>query len=245
MQRGYVKLWRRSIDNGWLQNHLLWSFWCWCLLKASHKQKEITVGFQRVVLEPGQFVFGRNNAAKELRASPQNIRTCVQTLTKTQNLTIKSTNKFSIISIINWDSYQQDENKINHQVNKPLTSNQPATNHKQECKALKNEKNKEKIIVSAYTPPSGDELQSNGHAWIDAAAWDEWVEHLKQKKCKPTELAIKKQLALLFAHKSIHRNIIEKSITSNYQGLFAPKQNTFDCEHDGIRGKLLEAPDGD
>jgi hypothetical protein len=149
MQRGYVKLWRRSIDNGWLQNHLLWSFWCWCLLKASHKQTEITVGYQRVVLEPGQFVFGRNNAAKELRASPQNIRTCVQTLTKTQNLTIKSTNKFSIISIINWESYQQDENKTNHQTNKPLTSNQPATNHKQTHKHKSTKEKRIKTSVSA------------------------------------------------------------------------------------------------
>ena len=146
MLRGYVKLWRRSIDNGWLQNHLLWAFWCWCLLKASHKQKEITVGFQRVMLEPGQFVFGRNNAAKELRASPQNIRTCVQTLIKSQNLTIKSTNKFSIISIINWDSYQQDENKINQQTNKPLTSNQPTTNHKQ---THKHKSTKEKRIKTS------------------------------------------------------------------------------------------------
>jgi len=38
MQRGYVKLWRKSIDGGWLSNHKLWVFWCWALIKASHKE---------------------------------------------------------------------------------------------------------------------------------------------------------------------------------------------------------------
>jgi hypothetical protein len=212
MQRGYVKLWRRSIDNGWLQNHLLWAFWCWCLLKASHKQKDITVGFQRVVLEPGQFVFGRNNAAKELRASPQNIRTCVQTLIKTQNLTIKSTNRFSIISIINWDSYQQEENNINQQTNKQLTSNQPATNHKQECKAFKNVKNKEERV----SIPD----------WIDSALWDDFKEFRIRIKAPLTNRAIKNiiaELEKLIAQGQDPNACVSQSITRGWRGVFAVK----------------------
>lgn len=141
MDRGYIKLWRKSIDSGWLSNHILWCFWCWCLLKATHKPIEQIIGFQTIHLEPGEFIFGRNKAAKELRASPQQIRTCLNSLKKMENLTIKSTNKFSIISIINWDIYQQDKMQINQQINKPLTSKQPATNHKQE------HKNKRKEII--------------------------------------------------------------------------------------------------
>ena len=66
---------------------------------------------------------------------------------KLKNLTIKSTNKFSIISIINWDTYQSCDIATNHQTNQQpnqqVTSNQPATNHKQEYKEHKNVKNKE------------------------------------------------------------------------------------------------------
>ena len=146
MERGYVKLWRKSLDGEWMTNHLLWTFWCWCLMRATHKPVDVLVGYQKVHLDPGQFVFGRNKAANELRASPQNIRTCVAALKIMQNLTIKSTNKFSIITIINWDIYQQAENKINQQLNKRLTSNQPATNHKQEHKHNNTkEENKERV----------------------------------------------------------------------------------------------------
>jgi uncharacterized phage protein (TIGR02220 family) len=139
MDRGYVKLWRKSIDSGLLQNHQLWVFWSWCLMKASHKKQKIMVGMQVVELQPGQFVFGRKIASKELNISEQTIRTCLKKLKNLQNLTIQATNKFSVITITNWDTYQQEQPRSNQQPNQEVTSNQPTTNHKQECKTLKND----------------------------------------------------------------------------------------------------------
>lgn len=136
MQRGYVKVWRKISDAGWFKNHKLCTFWLWCLTKASHKEYDMIVGCQLVHLMPGEFVFGRKSAAEELDMSEQNLRTLLDFLKTTKNITIKVTNKFSIVSIINWSTYQQDENEINQQSNQPLTSNQPATNHKQTHKHI-------------------------------------------------------------------------------------------------------------
>lgn len=141
MQRGYVKLWRKSIDGGWLSNHKLWAFWCWCLMKATHKEFDLVVGYKQVHLMPGEFVFGLRKAAKELKISVQSIRTLLEFLKKTQNLTIKSTHLFSIITIINWDTYQSQENEINTPINTRVTHCQHTGNNKQECKELKNVKN--------------------------------------------------------------------------------------------------------
>ena len=109
MNRGYVHLWRKSLDSGWLKNHQLWAFWSWCLLKATHKEYDAIVGMQRVHLKPGQFVFGLKKASEETGLSIRQIRTLLDFLRKAGNLTIKTTNKFSIISIINWDTYQGSE----------------------------------------------------------------------------------------------------------------------------------------
>ena len=138
MHRGYVKLWRKSLDSGMIQNHKLWVFWTWCLIKASHKKTKQMVGMQMVDLEPGQFVFGRKAAAGETGLSERNIRTCLQLLKNTQNLTIKPTNKFSIISIVNWSSYQQTDEQNDQQNDQQVTSKRPASDHKQECKEHKN-----------------------------------------------------------------------------------------------------------
>ena len=140
MQRGYVKLWRKSIEGGWLSNSKLWVFWCWCLMKASYKEYDLIVGFQKIHLMPGDFIFGRKKTAKELKQTERSIRTCVDFLKTSGNLTIKTTNKFSVISIVNWNTYQSEENINDHQNDQPLTNKRPATDHKQECKELKNVK---------------------------------------------------------------------------------------------------------
>uniref|UniRef100_A0A6M3LUC9 DNA replication protein n=1 Tax=viral metagenome TaxID=1070528 RepID=A0A6M3LUC9_9ZZZZ len=153
MYRGYVKLWRKILDAGWLKQPKLCTFWLWCLLKASHKEIDIIVGYQKVHLMPGDFIFGLKSASKELRMSIQSIRTIVNFLKEAQNLTLKVTNKFSIVSVANWDIYQGEENEINIQTNKQLTIKQQATNNKQECKELKNVKN-------INTVPSLEEVKS-------------------------------------------------------------------------------------
>ena len=109
MNRGYVRLWRKSLDAGWIRNHKLWAFWSYCLLKASYKEYDAIVGLQIIHLLPGQFIFGRKKASKETGLTEQQIRTILAFLRKAGNLTIKTTNKFSIITIINWPTYQGDD----------------------------------------------------------------------------------------------------------------------------------------
>ena len=134
MSDGWIKLYRKSIDSGLMQNPELWTFWCWCLLKASHKTKKQMVGMQMVDLKPGQLVFGRKAAAHELCLTERKIRTIVQKLKNLENLTIKTTNKFSIISIANWNSYQQETSECDQQSDQHVTSKRPASDHKQESK---------------------------------------------------------------------------------------------------------------
>ena len=120
-------------------------FWCYCLLKATHKQRIAKVGFQNVPLEPGQFIFGRLTASKETGLSEQTIRTAIDSLRKSQNLTIKSTNKFSIISIVKWAEYQEE-------VTSKVTNKQPATNQQltTDKKGKKDKKEKKGTIYGEF-----------------------------------------------------------------------------------------------
>jgi len=127
MNRGYVRLWRKSLDAGWIKNHKLWAFWTWALLKATHKEHDAIVGLQIIHLLPGQFVFGLHVAARETGLSIRQIRTIIAFLRKAGNMTIKTTNKFSVISIVNWPTYQSDileNDKLN---DKQLTSKRQHT----------------------------------------------------------------------------------------------------------------------
>jgi len=103
---GWIKLYRSSISKGWLSNHRLWTFWCWCLLKASHREYTTFIGNHRVTLSPGQFVFTLRNAAKELKMTLRQTRTCIDSMRRLQNLTHKTTHHYSVVTITNWDVYQ-------------------------------------------------------------------------------------------------------------------------------------------
>ena len=153
MNNGYIRLWRKSLDAGWIKNHKLWVFWTWCLLKATYKERDVIVGLQVIRLMPGQFIFGRKKASKEIGLTEQEIRTIIDFLRSRQNLTIKSTNKFSIISIINWQAYQSED--TNEQPTKqPTTNQQLTTNNK--VKKVKNNNIPTKVGISSPDAPSDD-----------------------------------------------------------------------------------------
>lgn len=155
MHRGYVKLWRRSLDSELIKNHKLWAFWCWCLMRASHKEKEVVIGLKSVSLVPGQFVFGRKKAAAELGIPESTIYSFIKFLKTHRMLTAKASNKFSIITIIKWATYQSDDCRVQQQTSNKLATNQQQTSTNKNVKHYKHEKhlkNKKKTPLSSQRP---------------------------------------------------------------------------------------------
>ncbi len=127
MKRGYVSLWRKSLDSIVWKNPKLWRFWTWCLLKATHVDYRQVVGFQEVDLKIGEFIFGRKKCSEETGLSERTIRTCIKKL-NAEKLTIKTTNKYSIISIMNFEPYQNPKTKSDHQNDHLTTTNNNINN---------------------------------------------------------------------------------------------------------------------
>jgi hypothetical protein len=133
--KGYIKIHRQVIENGWLKIHSLWILWSYLLLKASHTTHSQKVSVKRnsgtiteeVLLKPGQLIFGRKKAAEDTRLSEQNIRTALKHLKCLKNITVKSTSNYSIITIVNWEHYQTNsENQPT--LNQHLTTNKKVKN---------------------------------------------------------------------------------------------------------------------
>ncbi len=113
MQDGYIKLYRSLLDSQAFQNEGLLKVWIWCLVRANYKERWLPVqvgkGFSEVHLMPGQFLFGRETASKELKMNPSSVRNRIEKLKSMGNLDIKPDSHFSIITVINWDKYQSNE----------------------------------------------------------------------------------------------------------------------------------------
>lgn len=146
MERGWVKLWRRLEDSAIFQSEGLLKCFIWALMKATHKEIVIPVrtgrGFTEVVLKPGQFIFGRKSAAKALKMPESTVRNrfkkieSLEMLTQsqlagfTQNQDGKMDTHFTIYFVVNWQTYQGEDEKEDRQKDRQRTGK----GHKQECK---------------------------------------------------------------------------------------------------------------
>jgi len=155
-------------------------------MKATWKPFKQMIGYQTVPLEPGQFIFGRKKAAQELGLSEKIVRTCLDTLEKAENVTIKRTNKFSIITIVNWDTYQPDADEIGQQTGQqkafkgPTEGQQGATNKK-----LKKVKKRERLSgISPDDVPQSSALPVSPDGERERIPYQEIVGYLNEKTGK-------------------------------------------------------------
>ena len=120
--------------------------------------------------------------------SEQTIRTCLKNLEQLGNISIKSTNRFSVLTVCNWELYQETDTEINQQVtSKSPASNQQVTTYKND-KKVKNDKN-EKIKYAEKVMLSPSEYQKLVEKFGQADA-DDRIEGLhlwKDSKGKTTK----------------------------------------------------------
>ena len=148
---GWIKLHRQLLENHIFQNEKLLKVWIWCLLKAAHTGRAQVVGRQKIQLEPGQFVTGRHAAAAELGMAPSTTWDYLKLLEAQECISIKSNNKFSVVTVVNWAFYQgYNENSDSKIDNKSTANGQQidTINNINNDKNVKNKRNKNKKSVS-------------------------------------------------------------------------------------------------
>jgi biotin operon repressor len=140
VHRGYIKLWRKTFDSGIGREHATFTLWMWILCNAARKPLKYIARGEQIQLETGELVVGRKKLSTELRISEQSVRTSLEHLKRWGNLTIRSTNRFSIVKVTNWETYQETETQINQQINQEVTSNQPALIKETRSREVKNKR---------------------------------------------------------------------------------------------------------
>lgn len=136
LNEGYIKLWRKILSNPtFMMDSVTFHLTGYLLLKANHKRKTFPFNRQLVTVDRGQLITGRDQITADTGITPRQTRTRLALLKKTGFLTIKTTNRYSIISICNYD-YYQDSNPSERPARRPANDQQTTTNNND-----KNEKN--------------------------------------------------------------------------------------------------------
>lgn len=158
---GWIKLHRKTLNWEWYEDANVFRVFMHLLLTASHLKRR----YRGRDLPAGSVITGRNALADECGLSVQKVRTALDKLQSTGEITITATAHYSIISVLKWDDYQSNNQQLT--INQPapnhqLTINQPSVNHQvttiQECK---NERMEEASGAGIVRFPGGHSLVSD------------------------------------------------------------------------------------
>ncbi|MFA6359047.1 MAG: hypothetical protein WCY09_10415 [Candidatus Omnitrophota bacterium] len=154
--QGWIKIHRKLLETSFAKKPTIgWLFIC-LLLKANHKENKFLFNKQEIIIKPGQFLTGRKELATSAGLTEMQTRYALTCLKVTNTITIKTTNKFSVITILKYNQYQN----INQQSNQPVTNKQPTSNQPVTTNNnVKNDKNVIPTSKNSLTSCTDEELK--------------------------------------------------------------------------------------
>ena len=187
---GWIKIHRKFLDWEWFNKSEAVHLFLYMLIKANHKDNK----WQGNDVKRGQFISSLGNISSATGITIQQIRTILKKLEKTNEIKVKSTSQFTIVTICKYECYQDEEETTN----KPTTNHQQTTNKQSTTnKNDKKEKNEKEVIL------------------------DSWIEYRKSAKKTLTQQSIKSILVKMENYTNEQcKFVINKSIEQGWQGLF-------------------------
>ncbi len=214
---GFITLHRKITEWEWYDDVKTTRLFIHLLVTANWKDTK----WHGVKILRGQRIISRDGLAKETHLSPQTVRTCLERLKSTNEITSKSTNTYTIVTLVNYNKYQdQSTNEITSQptneqpaINQQSTSNQPQLNNS-------NNNNKE---TSKDIPPLSPLEEFNFSPLLTEKIQD-WLTYKEERKQKYKPTGLKSLLtqisnnAAKFGDAAV-AEVITSSMASNYQGI--------------------------
>ena len=218
MENSWIKLHRQFLKWEWYDDINVKILFLHCLLRANFEEQK----WHGKEIKAGQFVTSIEHLSSETGLTTQQTRTALKKLEITKEINKQSTRGYSIITINNWDKWQENNKQI---TNKQQTSNKRITTIK--------EYKKERIYIEEIFKKDFP-LEEKFIPLIE-----KWLIYKKEigKEVK-SEMSIKTQIKKLLDLSNhnflMAEKIINQSIEHNWQGLFElknkssePKKNSY------------------
>ncbi len=121
---GFIKLYRSMLKWEWYDDNNVKILFLHLLLKANYENKK----WHGVEVEKGCFLTTKSKLAKETGLSIQQVKTCLEKLKRTGEITCKATKQYTMIQIEKYGFFQSHEQRNNSQSNLLITNEQPTSN---------------------------------------------------------------------------------------------------------------------
>lgn len=135
---GWIKIHRKMLDNPvvWKDPDYL-AVWMYLLLNATHADYSAVFGGKKITLHAGQLITGRYKISEFTKVQSDKVHRILKFLKSEQQIAQQTSSKNSLITILNWDVYQEVAQQNAQQMHNRCTTDA----HKQEYKNIKNKRN--------------------------------------------------------------------------------------------------------
>ena len=122
---GWILLHKKLLDWQWYDDINTCRVFIHLLLKANWKDNK----WKNIEVKRGQLVTSISKLSLETGLSEQKVKTSLNKLKSSKEITIKPTNKYTLLIVNNYDTYQPDIETINKQTNNQITNKQQTNNY--------------------------------------------------------------------------------------------------------------------
>ncbi|HHM2692255.1 TPA: DnaD domain protein [Staphylococcus aureus] len=175
----------RSIQNHWLfkekRTFSKFEAWIYLLMEADHSKAKVPIGNQIVTVERGQRLTSILTLSDLFNWSRFKVKTFLDLLESDGMLEVKTTSKYTLITIVNYDFYQSEQGRNQHQNDIKPTSKQHQSNinptskqHQTNTNNNDNKDNNEKNVNNEKKKTTAfDFFQDNGFGFITSYNLDD------------------------------------------------------------------------
>ncbi len=175
----------RSIQNHWLfkekRTFSKFEAWIYLLMEANHSKAKVPIGNQIVTVERGQRLTSILTLSDLFYWSRFKVKTFLDLLESDGMLEVKTTSKYTLITIVNYDFYQSEQGRNQHQNDIKPTSKQHQSNinptskqHQTNTNNNDNKDNNEKNVNNEKKKTTAfDFFQDNGFGFITSYNLDD------------------------------------------------------------------------
>lgn len=235
LENGYIKLYRQLLNWEWYKNPNTFKTFIHLLLTVNYEDKR----YEGLIIKRGSRVASINTLACETGLSVQSVRTAINHLKSTKEITSKQQGKCTVFTVSNYDAYQDNQQDNQQTSNKVLTNEQQGANSN-ERKIKKDNKanNINKYIYIATEKFKSAELTQ---AVIDFSDYRQKIK--KPMTRRAVELLINKLIKLSQNDIDKQIAILNQSIEHGWQTVYPlredDKNNAGNIRTDNSAEKLI------
>ena len=111
MEQGWIKLHRKLLENPIMRKPSYLTLWVVLLLKANHEDTRIIWNGKDTPIKAGQFITGRKSLHEDTGIPETTIERILDYLENGHQIGQQKNNKYRLITILNWDNFQNQTTK--------------------------------------------------------------------------------------------------------------------------------------